>query len=97
MVHRRFDSGLGEVASFRAFAGLIKNIIDAALFLDGQCLEDGPARLPFGRDLVDATEFHHGPMVLDFGLLLKSVATWSVSSHADSFCGAQMPASFIAA
>jgi len=55
MVHRRFDSGLGEVASFRAFAGLIKNIIDAALFLDGQCLEDGPARLPFGRDLVDAS------------------------------------------
>jgi hypothetical protein len=39
---------LGEVASFRAFAGLIENFIDAALFLDGQCLEDGPARLPLG-------------------------------------------------
>jgi hypothetical protein len=55
IAHGRLDSGLGEVASLRAQPRLVGNIIDTALFLDGQCLEDAPARLPFGRDLVDAS------------------------------------------
>src|ERR1700719_3180490 len=55
IVHRRFDSGLGEVASLGAQPRLVENIIDAALFLDGQGFEDGSACLSFGRDLVGAS------------------------------------------
>jgi len=63
IIYRRFDGGLREITSFRTLARLIENFIDAALFLDGQCLEDGSACLSFGRDLVGASaiEVNFGP------------------------------------
>jgi hypothetical protein len=39
---------LGEVASFRALARVVENLVNTPLFLDRQRLEDGPACLPLG-------------------------------------------------